>query len=380
MSGSRGKAKNQATSSQKGKTTVVRQSRSATVEPEVQERGKTRATGVLEVDEDSQEIGDAEKGREFLEEKLLMVPRGSPITLDMLTSALFQAAALPGIGLPAINAVRAVAFLLKEVELEEVAEAVRAIAIAQFDEVAKNLKELTEGLKEKLTEDLEKKMSMLEKKATDLTETVEKAVQQQAGNPGSASYRDALNRGISGAPMDANPWLAAKENIRQHQSLIDIPRESKLRDCINTVLVGKFAEAMGKATDQKHKIRSALKLQNGGILVEMASDEGAVWMASKANAEAFLRELGEAAASVKLRSYNVVAYYVPLNLDPNSEKDRREIEEVNNIPEGGLMKLRWIKPPARRRTDQRFAHVIATFSDADAANRAIVNDWWLPLL
>ncbi|EDR06428.1 uncharacterized protein LACBIDRAFT_328788 [Laccaria bicolor S238N-H82] len=137
---------------------------------------------------------------------------------------------------------------------------------------------------------------------------------------------------------------------------------------------------MGKATDQKHKIRSALKLQNGGILVEMASDEGAVWMASKANAEAFLRELGEAAASVKLRSYNVVAYYVPLNLDPNSEKDRREIEEVNNIPEGGLMKLRWIKPPARRRTDQRFAHVIATFSDADAANRAIVNDWWLPLL
>jgi len=64
---------------------------------------------------------------------------------------------------------------------------------------------------------------------------------------------------------------------------------------------------------------------------------------------------------------------VPLNLDPSSQKDRKEIEESNNIPEGGLTKVRWIKPPARRKANQLFAHVIATFSDADAANRAIVN-------
>ncbi|EDQ98017.1 uncharacterized protein LACBIDRAFT_336344 [Laccaria bicolor S238N-H82] len=94
---------------------------------------------------------------------------------------------------------------------------------------------------------------------------------------------------------------------------------------------------------------------------------------STANAEAFLQELGETEASFKTRSFNVVAYYVPLNLDANSEKDRGEIEEMNNIPKGALTKLRWIKPPARRRPDQRFAHVIATFSDAESANRAIVN-------
>jgi len=111
--------------------------------------------------------------------------------------------------------------------------------------------------------------------------------------------------------------------------------------------VGKFSEAMGKATAQKHKIRLALKLQNGSILVEMATDEGAAWLASKDNKEAFLRELGETEASFKKRSYNVVAYYVPLNLDPSSQKDRKEIEESNNIPEGGLTKVRWIKPPAR---------------------------------
>ena len=130
---------------------------------------------------------------------------------------------------------------------------------------------------------------------------------------------------------------------------------------------------MGKATEQKHKIRSALKLQNGGILVEMVMDEGATWLASKMNTEAFLRELGESEASFKTRSYNVIAYYVPLNLDTNSEKDRREIEEANGIPKDILMKIRWIKPPTRRRVDQHLGHAIITFSDTETANRAIVN-------
>ena len=279
---------------------------------------------------------------------------------------------MPGLGRQAINAVRAMVYLLKEVEATEVAQAIRDVANEQFNEVTKDLKEFAEGLKEKVKEDLGEKTALLEKKTVELSEVVEKAA-QQAGSAGGAPYRDALIRAVSGAPLDANPRLAAKESIRQRQSLIDLPKGSRLRDCANTVLVGKFSEAMGKATAQKHKIRSALKLQNGGILVEMVTDEGAAWLATKTNAEAFLRELGESEAFFKTRSYNVIAYYVPLNLDTGSEKDRREIEETNGMPEGCLTKVRWIKPPARRRTDQRFAHVIATFSDADSANRAIVN-------
>ena len=344
------KSKVQATTTQKSKATTTRQIRQA--------------------DEDDQEIGDSEKGRAFLEERLLFVPDGAPLTMDGLASTLFQISALPGIGRTAVNSVRAVAYLLKEIELGEVAEAIRDIANAQFNEMTKDLKEFTEGLTEKMTKDLEKKAAVLEKKTTELTEVAEKAA-QQAGNAG--SYRDALTRATSGAPPDANPRLAAKESIRQRQSLIDLPKGSTLSDCTNSILVGKFAEAMGRATGQQHKIRSALKLQNGGILVEMVTDEGAAWLALKANAEAFLLELGESEASFKTRSFNVIAYYVPLTLDTNSIKDRQEIEETNSIPKDGLTKLRWIKPPIRRREDQRFAHIIATFSDAETANRAIVN-------
>jgi predicted house-cleaning noncanonical NTP pyrophosphatase (MazG superfamily) len=258
-----------------------------------------------------------------------------------------------------VNAVRAVAFLLKDVELGVVAEDIRDIANAQFNELATDLREFTEGLRIKVMEELEKKTEVLTEKTAELAEVVEKAA-QQVGNAASSPYRDALTRAVSGAPMDANPRLAAKENIRQRQSLIDLPKGSTLSDCANSVLVSKFAEAMGRATRQQHKIRWALKLQNGGILVEMVTDVGAAWLASKANAEAFLRELGETEASFKMRSFNVIAYYVSLSLDANSEKDRREIEEINNIPGGALTKPRWIKPPARRQPDQRFAHVIST--------------------
>ncbi|EDR07384.1 uncharacterized protein LACBIDRAFT_327836 [Laccaria bicolor S238N-H82] len=370
MSGTGGKPRSQTASTQKVKPTVARQNRTTKVES--QERGKTRAAGLVEIDEGDQEVGNAEKGRAYLEEKVLLVPPRDPLTLYGLIVALFQIAALPGIGCPAINAVRTVAYLLQEVETGAIAADIRDIANEQFSEMTKDLGELMEGLKEKVLEEVGKTTVVLEKKTLELAGVVEK-VAQQAVSAGSSPYRDALSRTVSRAPLDANPRLAAKENIRQRQSLIDLPRESKLRECTNTTLVGKFSEAIGRATAQKHRIRSVTKMQNGGILVEMVTDEGVAWMASKANAESFLRELGEAEASFKTRSYNVVAYYVPLNLDTNSEKDRKEIEEMNNIPEGGLAKLRWIKPPSRRRADQCFAHIIATFSDADAANQAIVN-------
>jgi hypothetical protein len=370
MSGTGAKSKGQVALSQKGKVATLRQNRSA--DPEVQERGKTRAAGAAEIDEEEQEVGDSEKGRAYLEERLLLVLDGAPLTLGALATTLCQIVALPGMGLPAINAVRAVAFLLRDVELAAVAEDIRDITNQQFNEMTSDLKEFTDGLKEKVMEEIEKKSAVLEKKTAELEDIVEK-VAQQAGNTIGSPYRDALTRAVSGAPLDANPRLATKESIRQRQSLIDLPKGSALRDCANSTLVGKFSEAMGRATGQQHKIRSALMLQNGGILIEMVTDEGTTWLASKVNAEAFLRELGESEASFKTRSFNIIAYYVPLNLDTNSDKDRREIEEMNNIPRDGLTKIRWIKPPMRRHKDQLFAHAIATFSDAESANWAIVN-------
>jgi len=94
-----------------------------------------RVMGTVEMEEDSQEIRDAEKGKAFLEDRLLFVPDGMPLTLDMLFMTLFQVAAMPGMGRQAINAVHAVTYLLKEVEMGEVAERIRDITNMQFNKM-----------------------------------------------------------------------------------------------------------------------------------------------------------------------------------------------------------------------------------------------------
>ena len=75
-------------------------------------------------------------------------------------------------------------------------------------------------------------------------------------------------------------------------------------------------------------------------------------------------------AQFKKRNHPVIAFYVPLNLNMDSPRHMKEKEEVNNILLGALVNLHWIKPPARRAPTQTCGHLILTFSDPDAANRA----------
>ena len=240
------------------------------------------------------------------------------------------------------------AYLVKEVEGTEVAWAIREVANEQFNKVTKDLREFAEGLKEKVKEDLGEKMALLEKKTVELSEVVEKAA-QQAGSAGGAPYRDALIWAVSGAPLDANPQLAAKESIQQRQSLIDLPKGSRLRECANMVLVGKFSEAMGKATAQKHKIRSALKLQNGGILVEMVTDEGVAGsgMAGNQNQRrglpAGVRGVRGLLQDKVIQCHRLLRAVKPRYWQQEGQEGDRGDEWHAR---GCLLKVRWIKPPA----------------------------------
>ena len=76
----------------------------------------------MDIDEDDQEINESEKGRAFLEGKLLLVPEGAPLSLGLLTITLFQISAMPGLGRQAINTVWAMVYLLKEIKATEVAQ------------------------------------------------------------------------------------------------------------------------------------------------------------------------------------------------------------------------------------------------------------------
>jgi hypothetical protein len=75
--------------------------------------------------------------------------------------------------------------------------------------------------------------------------------------------------------------------------------------------------------------------------------------------------------SFRTRVYNVIAFNSPLNLDPEEPEHQRGVNEANELPANTVSSLRWAKPIARRSTHQKSVHLIVSFSNPEAANRAI---------
>lgn len=75
---------------------------------------------------------------------------------------------------------------------------------------------------------------------------------------------------------------------------------------------------------------------------------------------------------MKERTYQTVAPFVPLTFNPDSDRDLREIEEVNDLPEGSIAKARWIKPQNRRAPTQTVGHAMISLTTPEAANQILL--------
>ena len=65
----------------------------------------------------------------------------------------------------------------------------------------------------------------------------------------------------------------------------------------------------------------------------------------------------------KKRTYNIIAFNVPLTLDPVDARHCSEICEVNGWANTTLHEMRWAKPANRRSSNQRSAHIILSITD-----------------
>jgi hypothetical protein len=74
---------------------------------------------------------------------------------------------------------------------------------------------------------------------------------------------------------------------------------------------------------------------------------------------------------IRERSYNLVVPRVPITFDPQDGKHLREVEEVNGLTTNALRKVRWIKPPQRRRLGQTHTYAIFSIVTAGMANMLI---------
>ena len=329
--------------------------------------------GSITTPEESQDIKNTLDGRKFLEKYTLLCPPGEPMSNGSLAYCLHQISAMSGVPKQAINAIRASAFLLEELEETAINETIRIAFDSQITELTSDMKILVEDTGVKV-----------DQRIKEFFEKVFKDLKQAQPPPGLGTQTNTPARNAPGVyphpcisplvnpPPNVNPVLAAKEGIRARQFLMVGPKDSalvthdtqKLRADLN-----KTAKDLGLSGG---KIRSSATQKDGSILIEVDSDAAAKWFTDGVNRAEFCSALGDGFV-FKTRIFNVLAFNTPLNLDPTNDSHMEEINEANDLDNNKITAMRWAKPIDRRTDHQRTAHLVLSFSSPDKANRTITN-------
>jgi len=99
-------------------------------------------------------VNSAKGGQAFLENRLLLVPEGAPVTMVSLSAALFQIAAIPKVPREAIQAIRSVTWLLDEIEEDAVALTAREAVNTQLGYMNKELRTITDHFRTTLSSEV----------------------------------------------------------------------------------------------------------------------------------------------------------------------------------------------------------------------------------
>ncbi|KAF8148182.1 hypothetical protein B0H34DRAFT_785681 [Crassisporium funariophilum] len=272
--------------------------------------------------------------------------------------------------------IRAVVFLVDEMEENTIHKAVRDAVSSQLNEFAADLSNFVENTKTSIDSHVDAKLKELGAATDKIADSAKAAVdnlaktmsQPHTGGMVAHSYSDALTQ----APTYVNPRLAARQGIRQQQFMMEGckkgSRMGKMNDMEMKAEVNSKLAMMGA---ESRKARSVTRQRNRGLLLEMETDMGAEWIRVERNGKALCEALGRG-IHFKARSYNLIAYNSPLEIDPENQDHLQEICEVNGIKEGQLLAMQWAKPIARRSDTQRSAHLILTFTNVDAADRTMI--------
>ncbi|KAF8268669.1 hypothetical protein EI94DRAFT_1533372, partial [Lactarius quietus] len=111
-------------------------------------------------------------------------------------------------------------------------------------------------------------------------------------------------------------------------------------------------------------------LHKGGFMVLFKEKEVVKWLQDVSVKCKFIMAIAEDATIVKC-SFPILVPCISLTFDPSEARHLREIEECNELPEGTIIRARWIKPAYRRTQEQRLAHAIFTLKYITTANICI---------
>jgi hypothetical protein len=318
----------------------------------------------------TQEISNSLDARKYLETRELSVPVEGEISAQTLATTLFHIAELKGIPLPAKNAIRSAAYLLKELDVEACINGILSNVEQRNLTDRRELSNLFDCHLAAIRDTLKENLDDTQRIASD-------ALAKTSAGTREPSYRDALMQTHAAAKgSDTDPRLVAREEIKKRQVLMDEDADSsEIRSMDPPTITKRLNEAISKVDETGSKdrlVRSTRKLTNGGVILEMGSTEAAQWI-QREEILGKLKSETSLAVSFKKRPHNTIAFFVPLTFNPDSKADIEEVAEMNELEDTAIMKTKWAKPPGRRLPTQRSGHLLISFSNADAANRAILN-------
>jgi hypothetical protein len=275
---------------------------------------------------------------------------------------------LSGLTKPAINAIRAVAFLLDELEETQINTTVKGAFDSQIAEFTSDMQLLIQDAKDKIDSHIKTAEERL---------TQHRAIPTQEGTQTTAvqntrSYASILIN----PPAHANPRIAAREGIKARQFAIEGIKNSKFSHLDNAQLKVELNKILLATGIPSGGVRSVTNSRGGSTIIEADSDDAAKWIAADENQHKICKELGDN-TTFRTRTYNIMALNIPLILDPENNDHRLEICEANNLDQSAITSIKWAKAINKRSPTQRTAHLLLTFSNADAANRAITSGLYI---
>jgi hypothetical protein len=347
-----------------------------------QKPGTRRNNSSVTIPEDRQDIKNMQDGRKFLEKHSLLCPPGEPVTNAALAACLHQISAMNGVSRQAINAIRATAFMLEEMEIQALNDMVREALNSHITELTSDMKLLVEDADTKIEAHLKDALEQISKATAKVIPTpttppinptrAEIRPNTGTGRATSATATTTYASALINPPPHVNPKIAARESIKVRQLLLMGIKESPYGQYDTQQLKAQLNKILKSVGQNEGKVSSVITQKDGNTLIEVDSDALATWFANQVNRVDFCTIIGDNVA-FKSRNYNVIAFNVPLNLDTANDEHKEEINEANGWARNTVTAIRWAKPLNRRSPNQRSAHLILMFIDPVSANRAITS-------
>ena len=312
------------------------------------------------------------------------IATGEKASLEVLARVLFATVAESKLPPAASTVITSVAYLLTS-RLEE------GILEEMADKISLHIKDTLDSITSDLHVKLDQHVQAVNETAQSQAVLTDKLLQAQEKLDettqktltGVKSYSQAVAAGAQTGPTLLPPPMSLsqvrlrnREEIKKRQVLIefDNTRDRHLDNLNEVTLARKATDAMRTAwviapepKPDAPKVKAAVFLRGGGLLLELDRAESADWLHAEANRKAFLDNIGTG-ANIKDRTYQVIIQFVPVTFETEDNASIRLYESVNGLEENSVLKVEWIKPVQDRKPLQQVATARFYHKDAKSAN------------